>query len=212
MLSGDTLKSGSDIGLPMVAVGLLYRYGYFRQFLSSDGWQQERYEENDWYHMPVQMVKDDQGQPLRVSLTLDGVPVIVQIWKVSVGLIPLYLLDTNIPENSSKAREITSVLYGGDKDMRIRQEIVLGVGGVRALQALGHEPVIYHSNEGHSWFLNLERMRMLMRDHGLSFEEASQHIWSTTVFTTHTPVPAGNEKFDPVLVQRYLGKLVNDLG
>ncbi|MBD3256855.1 alpha-glucan family phosphorylase [candidate division GN15 bacterium] len=212
VLSGDTLKSASDIGLPMVAVGLLYRYGYFRQFLSSDGWQQERYEENDWYHMPVELMRDENGQPLRVSMTLDNVPVHIQIWKVWVGLIPLYLLDTNIPENSSKAREVTSVLYGGDKDMRIRQEIVLGVGGVRALRALGHDPVIYHSNEGHSWFLNLERMRMLIQQHGLSFKEAAQHIWSTTVFTTHTPVPAGNEKFDPVLVQRYLGPLVGELG
>ncbi len=212
VLSGDTLKSASDIGLPMVAIGLLYRYGYFRQFLSSDGWQQERYEENDWYHMPVELVKDEEGRPVRVSLKLDGVPVQIQIWKVRVGLIPLYLLDTNIPENSNKAREITSVLYGGDKDMRIRQEIVLGVGGGRALRALGHDCEIFHSNEGHSWFLTLERLRLLMREHKLSFKEASQHVWSTSVFTTHTPVPAGNEKFDPVLLQRYLGDKVKELG
>jgi glycogen phosphorylase len=212
VLSGDTLKSASDLGLPMVAVGLLYRYGYFRQFLSSDGWQQERYEENDWYHMPVQLVRDENDQPLRVSAVLDNVPVQIQIWKVSVGLIPLYLLDTNIPENSSKAREITSVLYGGDKDMRIRQEIVLGIGGVRALRALKLNPLIFHSNEGHSWFLTLERLRVLTRENGLSLKEAWQHIWSTSIFTTHTPVPAGNEKFDPVLLRRYLGDLVAELG
>ena len=212
VLSGDTLKSASDIGLPMVAVGLLYRYGYFRQFLSSDGWQQERYEENDWYHMPVSPVKDENGLPLKVSVVLDGLPVQIQIWQVMVGLIPLYLLDTNIPENSGKAREITSVLYGGDKNMRIRQEIVLGVGGIRALRALNQNPRIYHLNEGHSWFLTLERLRHLMKDHSLSLKEAIQYVWSTTVFTTHTPVPAGNEKFDTVLVQRYLGDLISELG
>ena len=212
VLSGDTLKSASDLSLPMVAVGLLYRYGYFRQFLSSDGWQQERYEENDWYHMPVQLVKDDHDQPLRVSVKIDGTPVQIQIWKVGVGIIPLYLLDTNIPDNSSKCRDITSVLYGGDKDMRIRQEIILGIGGVRALRAVGIEPAIYHLNEGHSWFLTLERIWSLMQEKNLSFAEASQYVWSTTVFTTHTPVPAGNEKFDPVLAHRYLGEFVSRLG
>ena len=212
VLSGDTLKSGSDLGLPMVAVGLLYRYGYFRQHLATDGWQQERYEENDWYHMPVELVTDTEGRPLKFSIALDGVPVQVQIWKVTVGVIPLYLLDTNVPENSSKAREITDVLYGGDKDMRIRQEIVLGVGGVKALKLLGLSPDIYHCNEGHSWFLTLERLRVLMQEHQLSFAEAMQYVWTTTVFTTHTPVPAGNEKFDPVLIQRYLGDAVRQLG
>jgi starch phosphorylase len=211
VLSGDTLKSASDLGLPVVAVGLLYRYGYFRQFLSSDGWQQERYEENDWYHMPVEPVKTEHDEPLKVTVQLDGTPVRIQIWKVNVGVLPLYLLDTNIPENSSKCREITSVLYGGDKDMRIRQEIILGVGGVKALRALNIEPIIYHMNEGHAWFLTLERIRHLMQEKNLSFEEASQYIWPTTVFTTHTPVPAGNEKFDPVLVHRYLGRLITEL-
>jgi len=212
VLSGDTLKSASDIGLPMTAVGLLYRYGYFRQFLSADGWQQERYEENDWYHMPVELVKDKNDQPLRITVALAGEPVQLQVWKVKVGLIPLYLLDSNIPENSTRCREITSVLYGGDKDMRIRQEIVLGIGGVRALRALGLEPAIYHMNEGHSWFLAMERVRTLMQENGLSYQEAMQFVWGTTVFTTHTPVPAGNEQFDPVLVHRYVGDLVTGLG
>ena len=212
ILSGDTLKSGSDIGLPMVAVGLLYSYGYFRQFLSNDGWQQERYEENDWYHMPVTPVRDSEGNLLKISVQLGDMPVRVQVWKVMVGLVPLYLLDTNIPDNSTRAREITSVLYGGDKDMRIRQEIVLGVGGLRALRAMGIHPDVFHMNEGHSWFLTLERLRELVQDEGLSFREASQYVWATTVFTTHTPVPAGNEKFDPVLINRYLGDLINQLG
>ncbi len=212
VLSGDTLKSASDLGLPMVAVALLYRYGYFRQFLSADGWQQERYEENDWYHMPVEQVKDASGQPLRITVQMAGAPVHAQVWKAQIGVTPLYTLDTNIPENSTRSREITSVLYGGDKDMRIRQEILLGIGGVRALRALGLEPTIFHMNEGHSWFLALERLRGLMQDNGLSYQEALQYIWSTTVFTTHTPVPAGNEQFDPVLVHRYLGDFLSSLG
>jgi glycogen phosphorylase len=212
VLSGDTLKSASDVGIPMVAVGLLYRYGYFRQMLSSDGWQQERYEENDWYHMPVQLVKNAKDEPLRVSVDLDGTPVQLQVWKVQVGLTPLYLLDSNIPENSSKAREVTSVLYGGDKDMRVRQEIALGIGGVRALHALGMDPDIYHCNEGHSWFLALERLRLLMQERSMSFAEASAYVWATSIFTTHTPVPAGNERFDPVLLFRYLGDTIKQLG
>lgn len=212
VLSGDTLKSASDLGIPVVAMGLLYRYGYFRQFLSSDGWQQEKYVENDWYHMPVHLVKDENDQPLKVSIDFDGTPVYLQVWKVAVGKIPLFLLDTNIPENATKYREITSVLYGGDKDMRIRQEIILGIGGVKALRALGYDPSIYHMNEGHSWFLTLERIKYLMEEKGLSFKEASQYIWSTTIFTTHTPVPAGNEKFDPLLVKRYLGSYISKLG
>ncbi len=212
VLSGDTLKSASDLGIPMVAIGLLYRYGYFRQFLSTDGWQQERYEENDWYHMPVELVKNENNEPLRISVVIDTTPVQVQIWKVKVGQIPLYLLDTNIPENSTKCREITSVLYGGDKDMRIRQEIILGIGGIKALRALNIDPSIYHTNEGHSWFLTLERIRFLMQERHLSFKEASQYIWSTAIFTTHTPVPAGNEKFDPILVKRYLGNFIEKLG
>lgn len=212
VLSGDTLKSASDLGLPMVAVGLLYRYGYFRQFLSADGWQQERYEENDWYHMPVSPVLAEDGNALKVTIILDNMPVQIQVWKVMVGLVPLYLLDSNIPENSGRAREITSVLYGGDKDMRIRQEMVLGVGGILALRAMKIEPNIFHLNEGHSWFLTLERIRALMDVPKLSFSEASQFVWSTTIFTTHTPVPAGNEQFESVLIRRYLESLVSQIG
>jgi len=212
LLSGDHLKAASDMGIPLVAVGLLYRYGYFRQFLSSDGWQQERYEENDWYHMPVTLEKDDAGNPIRFTLDFSGTPVHVQIWKVMVGITPLYLLDTNIPENPTKFREITSVLYSGDKDTRLRQEILLGIGGVKALHALGITPSVYHLNEGHSMFLLLERIKDLIETRGLSFDEAVQTVWPTTVFTSHTPVPAGNETFDPKLLERYLKDYVNKIG
>jgi len=212
VLSGDTLKAASDLGIPLVAVGLLYRYGYFRQILSSEGWQQERYEENDWYHMPVQRVKDKSEKPLQITVELDKEIVHLQLWKVTVGRIPLYLLDANIPDNSPKVRDITSVLYGGDKEMRIRQEIILGVGGIKALNALGISPSAYHMNEGHSWFLTLERIRDLINHHKLTFNDALQYIWATSIFTTHTPVPAGNEKFEPVLMQRYLGRSIIELG
>jgi len=212
ILSGDHLKSSSDLGIPLVAIGLLYRYGYFRQFLSSDGWQQERYEENDWYHMPVVLEKDDDGNPIKFTINYADTPVHVQIWRVMVGITPLYLLDTNIPENPSKYREITSVLYSGDKDTRLRQEILLGIGGVKALQALGIDPQVYHINEGHSMFLLLERIRNFMRNNGLSYNEALQVVRSTTIFTTHTPVAAGNEQFDPKLVETYLKGYVESIG
>ncbi len=212
ILSGDHLKASSDLGIPLVAVGLLYRYGYFRQFLSADGWQQERYEENDWYHMPVTLERDANGNPLKFSIDYSGTPVFVQIWKAMVGITPLYLLDTNIPENASKYREITSVLYSGDKDTRLRQEILLGIGGVKALSVLGIRPAVYHLNEGHSLFLQLERIRTFVQEQGLSLNEAIHMVWATSVFTTHTPVPAGNETFDPRLMERYLRGYVESMG
>lgn len=212
VLSGDHLKSSSDLGIPLVAVGLLYRYGYFRQSLSADGWQQERYEENDWYHMPVVLEKDKNGNPIKFSVNFAGTPVYVRIWRVMVGIIPLYLLDTNIPENASKFREIGSVLYSGDKDTRLKQEILLGIGGVKALDALAIKPSVYHMNEGHSMFLLLERTRSLIEKENLTFAEAAQVVWSTSVFTTHTPVPAGNEQFDPKLVEVYLRDYAESCG
>nr|MBN2277039.1 alpha-glucan family phosphorylase [candidate division Zixibacteria bacterium] len=212
ILSGDHLKAASDLGVPLVAVGLLYRYGYFRQFLSADGWQQERYEENDWYHMPVTLEKDETGNPIKFSVDFGGTPVHVQIWKVMVGITPLYLMDTNIPDNPSKFREITSVLYSGDKDTRLKQEILLGIGGVKALERLGIKPAAYHMNEGHSMFLLLERVRSLIENNGLNFKEAAQLVWSTSIFTTHTPVPAGNEQFDPKLMEHYLSGYVQKIG
>jgi starch phosphorylase len=212
VLSGDHLKASSDLGIPLVAIGLLYRYGYFRQFLSSDGWQQERYEENDWYHMPVVLEKDKNGNPIKFSVNFGNTPVHVQIWKVMVGIIPLYLLDTNIPENPSKYREITSVLYSGDKDTRVKQEILLGIGGVKALDALGIKPSVFHINEGHSMFLLLERIKSLIEKDNLQLDEAMQVVWSSTIFTTHTPVPAGNEQFDPKLLELYLRDYTSSIG
>jgi starch phosphorylase len=212
LLSGDHLKAASDLGVPLVAIGLLYRYGYFRQFLSSDGWQQERYEENDWYHMPVVLEHDTEGNPVKFSIDYAGTPVYVQIWRVMVGITPLYLLDTNIPDNASKFREITSVLYSGDKDARLKQEILLGIGGVKALKTLGIKSQVFHINEGHSMFLLLERIKSLMKEENLTFDEAVQVVHATTVFTTHTPVPAGNEQFDPRLLQSYLKDYIAGIG
>ncbi|MBP7125390.1 alpha-glucan family phosphorylase [Myxococcota bacterium] len=212
VLSGDHLKTASDLGLPLIGIGLLYQKGYFRQVLNPDGWQGETYPDNDWYNMPVHQEKDDQGRPRMVHVDLAGESVAARIWRVQVGRTPLLLLDTNLPENSPRQREVTSTLYGGDREMRIRQEVVLGVGGVRALREMGHVPTVYHMNEGHSAFLVLERLRHLVREEGLSLEAALEMVRATSVFTTHTPVPAGNEVFDQELVLRYLGPLAREIG
>ncbi len=212
ILSGDHLKTASDLGIPLVGVGLLYRQGYFRQYLNPDGWQQELYPENDWYHMPVTQERDSDGKPLRISIEIGDSVALAQVWRVQVGRVALYLLDTNFPENSPENRAITTQLYGGDREMRLRQEILLGMGGVRALAALGIEPRVYHINEGHSAFLALERIRQLMQTHGLSYQEAREVVWSSSVFTTHTPVPAGNERFDAALLRRYLSRVAEQVG
>lgn len=212
MLSGDHLKSSSDLGMPLVGVGLLYRKGYVQQVLNRDNWQVERYPENDWYNMPVQVVKDSSGKPLRVEVDLAGERVQVGVWQVPVGRASLYLLDTNLPENSPQARTITEQLYGGDRENRIRQEIVLGIGGARALEAMGLKPTVFHVNEGHSAFLLLERVRHLMVTRGLSYPEAREVVWASSVFTTHTPVMAGNEYFDFELMRKYLEKYSREMG
>ena len=212
MLSGDHLKTSSDLGLPLVGVGLLYRQGYFKQYLNLDGFQQESYPENDWYNMPVTLCRDDKGAPVSVQVEMGPAVATAWIWKVAVGKSALYLLDTNIDANPEPLRLITASLYGGDKETRIQQEILLGVGGVRALRALGITAACMHMNEGHSAFLCLERIRVLMRENKLSFAEAAQFIWSTSVFTTHTCVPAGNERFARPLMEKYLGATAHDLG
>ena len=212
LLAGDHLKSASDLGLPLVGVGLLYQQGYFHQALTHDGWQQERYPDNDWYNMPVRIETGADRRPVRITVDLAGETVAVQVWSARVGRVPLYLLDTNLPENPPHQRAVTGRLYGGDRDMRIRQEIVLGVGGVRALEALGLRPTVHHMNEGHSAFLVLERIRRLMESERLSFAEAREVVWASSVFTTHTPVPAGNEKFEFDLVRHYLSRLQEQLG
>jgi starch phosphorylase len=203
LLAGDHMKSASDLGLPLVGVGLMYREGYFRQYLNVDGWQQERYPENDFYNLPLIPETKPDGAPLLISVPMPDHDVWARIWRVQVGRVPLYLLDTNILKNSAEDRPITGRLYGGDHDMRIRQEMVLGIGGIRALRALGKHPAVCHMNEGHSAFCGLERIRLLMEEHALDFPTAREAVIAGTVFTTHTPVPAGNDIFAPQLVQHY---------
>jgi len=212
VLAGHHLKSASDLGFPVVGVGLLYQQGYFRQYLTRDGWQQESYPMNDFYNLPVQPVADDEGGPLRIELPLAGQRLLVQVWRVDVGRLPLYLLDTNLPENPRDLQDVTDQLYGGDQERRIRQEIVLGIGGLRALHALGLRPAVCHMNEGHSAFLSLERIRTLVAEEGLLFAEAFEAARAGSVFTTHTPVPAGFDVFPTELIDRYLGPLLPELG
>ena len=213
ILAGDHLKSASDLGVPLVGVGLLYQEGYFRQYLNQSGWQQEAYVENDFHNFPVSIVAQPDGQPLTVEVNLAGQPVCAQVWKVQVGRVPLYLLDTNIVANRrAEDRRITGQLYGGDREMRMRQEILLGIGGYRALQAMGLRPTVYHMNEGHSAFLALEHIRQLMKTHGLSPTEARWLASASMVFTTHTPVEAGHDYFHPDLVSRYFGEMARELG
>src|SRR5208283_3646693 len=207
VLAGDHLKAASDLGLPLVGVGLAYQQGYFRQYLNAAGWQQEAFEENDFHTLPIQPVPD---KKIRVELP-DGA-VIAQIWSVDVGRLKLYLLDTNIPENKAEYRKITRQLYGGDLEMRIQQEILLGVGGYRALEVLGLQPTVYHMNEGHSAFLGVERILRLMESKHLSFREARILASASLVFTSHTPVAAGHDYFPPALLDRYFSTVVPRLG
>lgn len=209
VLAGDHLKSASDLGMPLVGVSLMYRQGYFRQYLNSDGWQQETFPENDFYTLPLISETDDNGVPLTVTVPLPGREVLARVWRLQVGRVPLYLLDTNLPQNRPEDREITAQLYGGDQEMRIKQEIVLGIGGYRALRALKKIPTVCHMNEGHSAFLALERIRVCMENYHLSFAEARELITAGNVFTTHTPVPAGNDAFPPHLIEQYLGYYAN---
>ncbi len=212
VLAGDHLKSASELDVPLVGVGLLYQQGYFRQRLNADGWQLELFPRNDFHNMPVELVRRQNGAVLVVDIDLAGGTTKAQVWRVRVGRVSLYLLDTNIPENSPEDRHITAQLYGGDQEMRIRQEIVLGIGGVRALMALGISPKAYHMNEGHSAFLSLERIRQLMASQGVSFHEAREVVAASNIFTTHTPVPAGNDAFEPWLIDKYFSDYLTQLG
>ncbi|MBT3392686.1 MAG: alpha-glucan family phosphorylase [Elusimicrobiaceae bacterium] len=209
MLSGDHIKSSSDLNIPLIGVGLFYQKGYVQQTLSRDGWQNEVYPVNDWAHMPVEPVKTKDGGQLKIDVPLGHENIKATVWKVPVGRTIIYLLDTNLQENPEHHRTITEQLYGGDRDNRIRQEIVLGIGGVRMLKALNIKPTVYHINEGHSAFLLFERIATFMEDENLSYEEAKEKVWTSSVFTTHTPVVAGNEYFDPALVKKYLENYVS---
>ena len=203
ILSGDHCKSASDLGLNFVGVGLLYRHGYFRQQVNREGLQEAVQLNQNFFQLPVTPALGPDGEPLKISVEIPGRTVWAKVWKLAVGRIHLYLLDTDILENSEEDRVITEQLYGGDADMRIRQELVLGIGGVRALAALGLSPAVYHMNEGHSAFLGLERIHQLVDAKKLSFRAALQVVAASNVFTTHTPVPAGNDAFSRALMQRY---------
>ncbi|MRR54749.1 MAG: glycosyltransferase family 1 protein [Deltaproteobacteria bacterium] len=212
VLSGDHLKSASDLGIPLLGVGLLYRHGYFRQYLNIEGWQQEIYPENDFYNMPLRLERDSDGTPRIVSLEIGTHNVKARIWRVQVGRVPLYLLDTSLEENAWEDRKITSQLYGGNQEMRIKQELLLGIGGLRALKMLGIEPEVCHMNEGHAAFLALERIRVQMKEENLSFSAARELTIAGTVFTTHTPVEAGIDHFEADLVDAHLGHYYQQLG
>ncbi|MGE5352150.1 MAG: alpha-glucan family phosphorylase [Acidobacteriota bacterium] len=205
ILAGDHLKSASELGLPLVGVGLLYKEGYFQQYLTSDGWQQERYEINDFYNLPMTLVMDENKKPVKVRLNFPNRTVHFQIWRIDVGRIPLYLMDTNVPENNDEDKKITRTLYGGNAETRIQQELILGIGGLRALHTLGIKPQVCHMNEGHSAFLALERIRYIMNTEGLSFSEAKELGYASNIFTTHTPVPAGIDVFSNDLMEKYFG-------
>jgi starch phosphorylase len=212
ILAGDHLKSASDLRIPMVGVGLLYQNGYFRQYLNVDGWQQETYPDNDFHILPVILEKDEEGNPLTIDVPIKKHRVKVRIWRIQVGQVPLFMLDTNTVLNSDEDRDITSHLYGGDKEMRLKQEVVLGIGGVRALSRLGIRPIVFHMNEGHSAFTMLERIRLLMEENLLSFDEAREAVYCSSTFTTHTPVPAGIDIFDQALISSILGDYISTLG
>lgn len=212
VLAGDHLKSASDLNLPMVGVGLMYGEGYFHQKLSPDGWQQEIYPRIELDTMPLEPLVDASGNPLLVEIDLAGEPVKMRILKASVGRIPLYLLDTDISNNPPHLRKLTARLYGGDLEMRIRQEMILGIGGCRALQAVGVQPAVYHLNEGHAAFTLIERMRHCVQTDGLSLEEARELVTSQSVLTIHTPVPAGSDIFPRALMENCFGRFVQDMG
>ncbi|MBN1232746.1 MAG: alpha-glucan family phosphorylase [Candidatus Coatesbacteria bacterium] len=212
ILSGDHMKSASDLGVPIVGVGLLYRQGYFTQYLSADGWQQEFFPENDIPNQPIMQEKDKDGKPIEISIELKESRLKAYVWRVQIGSIPLYLLDSYHPENPQSLWDITAQLYAGDREMRLQQEILLGIGGVRAFKALGYNLDVVHMNEGHSAFVVLERIRTLMVENGLSYKEAKELVFATTCFTTHTPIPAGNEVFDRWLIEAYFNRYINQLG
>jgi len=211
VLAADHLKEASDMGLPMVGVGFLYLNGYFRQRITEDGWQEADYEHLNFNELPIIQVTDATGAPLILSVELPGRRVYFHTWKAQVGHVSLYLLDTDVAENLPKDRVLTQRLYSPDPETRINQEIVLGIGGVRALRALGINPAVWHMNEGHSAFSTLERARELVKQ-GMSFAEAREHVRRTTVFTTHTPVPAGNDRFPIWQIDQQLSGFWHELG
>jgi len=212
LLAGDHLKSASDLGAPLVAVGLFYYEGYFQQTVDETGWQREHYLVANPNDLPLTEAKDKNGKPILISVETRSSRIMARIWKVNVGRVPLYLLDTNIPENTPEDRQLTARLYGGNSRTRIRQELLLGIGGLRALTALGVRPHAIHMNEGHSAFATLEQIRLRMKDDGMSFDDALREVAASSVFTTHTPVAAGHDRFDGGLIDEHLQPLFSELG
>ncbi|MFH1921351.1 MAG: alpha-glucan family phosphorylase [Planctomycetota bacterium] len=212
VLSGDHIKSAGGLGVPLVAIGLFYDQGYFKQHLDLEGWQEEEYLDTKVENLPMEPARGPDGKPITVEIQTRTGRVLAKVWLMRVGRVDLYLLDCDVEGNSPEDRELTSRLYGGDNRTRIRQETVAGVGGVRALRALGITPGVYHLNEGHSAFATLEATREQMRDDGKSFDEALRDVAQHTVFTTHTPVPAGHDRFDGGLIEEHLGPLRDELG
>ena len=211
ILSGDHVKEASDLGIPFVGVGFFYTEGYFSQHITEDGWQEVNEVRMKFDELPVLPIYDEDEEPLTVTVELPDRNVLAQLWEIQVGRVPLYLLDSNVEGNSDADRKLTAKLYSSDMDLRISQEIVLGIGGVRALRVLGYNPEVWHLNEGHSAFLSLERIRELVAA-GCDFEKALEKVRKRTVFTTHTPVPAGSDEFPLWLMDKYFSHFWPELG
>jgi starch phosphorylase len=211
VLAGDHCKEASDLGLPLIGVGFMYPQGYFHQSVSPEGWQQESYERMSWAQAPVEPAITPEGKPCTIAVPLGNRSVLVSVWRVRLGRVKLYLLDTDLEENAPWDRELSARLYGGDRETRVQQEIILGIGGVRALKAMGSAPAVWHLNEGHAAFVVLQRIRDLI-EHGDSFDSALQEVRRTTIFTTHTPVPAGHDAFPFSLVETHLANAWGTLG
>lgn len=211
VLAGDHVKTASDLGLPFIGIGLLYRSGYFRQEINSLGEQIAKYPELDFTNLPIHLVKDDKGKEILVEVQILNRTVFARIWSLNVGRVVLYLLDTDYQLNSEQDRKITNQLYGGDSYTRVSQEVLLGIGGVKALRKLGIKPSVWHMNEGHSAFLGLERIREFISERELSFDQALEAVASNTLFTTHTPVPAGNDKFGFDLIEKFFNEYLEEL-
>jgi starch phosphorylase len=211
-LAGDHIKSASDLDIPLIGIGLFYGQGYFLQRLDRKGWQQEEYLETDVNRLPMQPAIGKNGEPVAVEIQTRGGAISAKVWRVKVGRCDLLLLDSNVAGNAPEDRELTSRLYGGDARTRIRQELLLGVGGFRALKAMGISPGVLHLNEGHSGFAVFEAIRNRMEEEGIDFNAASSQIPREVIFTTHTPVPAGHDRFDAALIEEHLGPLREQLG
>ena len=211
VLAGDHCKEAGDLGVPLIGVGFMYPQGYFHQHISADGWQEESYERLNWADAPIEPALTPDGKPCVTAVPLGDRTVLVAVWRVRIGRVKLYLLDTSLEENAPWDRELSARLYGGDRETRIQQEIILGIGGVRALKALGSDPAVFHLNEGHAAFVVLQRIRDLI-EHGVDFDEALADIRRSTVFTTHTPVPAGHDAFPFYLVEKHLAGCWGTLG